>query len=452
MEVIVNIDIKNQNIIKISWPIFVSIFLGILLGYVDTIMLSNYNENSVGAIGNANTVMGFLTITFTIISSATGILTAQYLGAKIYHKLNQVYTVSILFNLVLSVIISGILFLFDKQLMWLLNVPSEMQTDTSTYIKIVGGLIFAQSIFTTFDQIFRNNGKTKIGMILSFIMNIINIVGDYSVLYGPLKVFNFGVAGVAAVTALSRVAMLIVAILYFIFKIDGNIGLKYIKPFPFDVLKRLLGLGVPTAGENISYNLSQIVITTIVNTLGIIAINTKIYCNMLSSVAYMFSTALGLGAQIIVGHCVGANEYDFAYKKVIKTAKGALIICEAVAILNFLISGFTLSVFSDNPEVISLGQNIMFIAMFLEIGRTINIVIIDCMKAAGDVKFPTGVGIVSQWGISVLFAFLLGIVLDLGLEGVWVAMALDEIVRALVFAIRWKKGSWRGKRVVSDTD
>jgi Na+-driven multidrug efflux pump len=182
--------------------------------------------------------------------------------------------------------------------------------------------------------------------------------------------------------------------------------------------------------------------------MGIVAINTRIYCNMLSSVAYMFSTALGLGAQIIVGHCVGAGLYDLAYKKVIKNTRVAFIICEAVAIVNYLISGLTLSMFSDNPEVIALGKNIMLIAVFLEMGRTINIVIIDCMKASGDVKYPTGIGIISQWGIAVLVSFVLGIVFDMGLQGVWIAMALDEIVRAIVFAIRWKKGSWRGKSVV----
>ena len=225
-------DIKNKNILELSWPIFVSAFLGIMLGNVDTAMLSQYNENAVGSVGNANTILGFLTLTFTIVSSATGILTAQSLGAKITSKLNQVYTVSMLFNLVLSVFISLILYFLNEPIMALLQVPPEIQPDASIYMQIVGGLIFAQSIFSTFDQIFRNNGKTKIGMVLALMMNVINLVGDYCVLYGPLKVFNFGVAGVAMVTSISRIAMVIVAIIYFIFKIDGSISVKYLRPFP----------------------------------------------------------------------------------------------------------------------------------------------------------------------------------------------------------------------------
>ena len=90
----------------------------------------------------------------------------------------------------------------------------------------------------------------------------------------------------------------------------------------------------------------------------------------------------------------------------------------------------------------------MLISVFLEIGRTTNIVIIGSMKASGDVKFPTIMGICSMWGISVLFAFVLGISLNMGLIGVWIAMAGDEIFRGIVVFIRWMRGSWRGKSVV----
>ena len=75
-----NDSVMNQRVIKLAWPIFLQLLLGISLGYVDTIMLSNYNETAVGAIGNANQVLGFLTLAFNIISSATGIIAASTLG------------------------------------------------------------------------------------------------------------------------------------------------------------------------------------------------------------------------------------------------------------------------------------------------------------------------------------------------------------------------------------
>ena len=441
-------NIKDQNILKLSLPIFVSSILSMAVGYVDTAMLSGYNENSVGAIGNANTVLSFITLAFTIVSSATGILTSQYSGARKRESLNQVYTVSLLINLILSVIVSLILFIFHRQFLNLLNVPVEMQGDAASYIQIVGGFIFTQSIFSTFDQIFRCNGKTKIGMVLALCMTLINIGGNYCVLFGPLKYLGLGASGVAYSTALSRIVVLILSAFYFKFRIDGKISIQYLRPFPLKILKQLLSLGIPTAGENISYNLSQIAIAAIINTMGIVAINTRIYCSMLCTVAYVFSYSLSLGTQIVVGHNVGAKDYDTAYKKVLNILKISLVIALSLAVLNCIFSRFTLTLFSDNSDVIALGQTIMLISVFLEIGRTTNIVIIGSMKASGDVKFPTIMGICSMWGISVLFAFVLGISLNMGLIGVWIAMAGDEIFRGIVVFIRWMRGSWRGKTVV----
>lgn len=442
--------------LKLAWPIFISSILSMSLGYVDTYMLTGYSEEAVAAISNANSVMSMLTLAFTVVSSATGILTAQYLGAKRTDKLNQVYTVSMLFNFCLSLFVGTLLVVFNKNFLAFLNTPESLVKDASTYIIIVGSMIFAHSIFSTFDQIFRSNGKTKIGMVLAFAMSIINIIGDYSVVYGPLKQYNFGVAGVAVATVLSRLAMVIVAIIYFKCKIEGKISFKFLKPFPINILKQLLKLGIPTAGEKISYTFSQTVIMSIVNTIavasamGTAVINTRAYCDMICMVAYVFTMSLGIGTEIVVGHSVGAKNYDYAYKRVLKMLSVGMVISMSLAVVNFFISDYTLGLFTNNIEILKLGKKVMFVAMFLELGRTVNLIVINAMKASGDVKFPTTIGIISMWGIAVLMAYVLGVVFGLGLVGVWIAMAMDEIFRGIIVLIRWKKGTWKNKRIVED--
>ncbi len=444
-----NTPIIERSVISLAWPIFFQSLLGIALGYVDTVMLSNYSETAVGAIGNANSIIGFLTLAFTVISSATGIMVSQYLGADKKEEMNKIYTVAFAFNLVLSGAISLIVFLFSRPLLVAMQVPSEMMSDADMYMKIVGGTIFTQALLNAFNQIFSSHGKTVYGMIIAFAMNILNICGNYMFLYGPLQDLNLGASGVAVSTCISRVVALVAAIIYFYKVIKGRIGIKYFIPFPLDILKRLLKLGIPTAGENISYNFSQLVITAFVNTMGIIAINTKIYANMLSMFTYMIALAAATATQIIVGHSVGAGNYDFAYRQVMKTLRFSLIISISVAVINWLAAPFTFSLFSSDANVAALGSTVMLIAVFLEFGRTTNIVIINSMKASGDVKFPTMLAIFSMWGLSVLIAYILGIVLGMGLAGVWIGMAADEIFRGIVVFIRWKKGTWRGKRVVA---
>lgn len=442
--------VMNMSVFHLAWPIFFQMLLGMALGYIDTVMLSNYSETAVGAIGNANTVIGFLTLAFTVITSATGIMVSQYLGAGKKEEMNRIYTVALAFNLVLSVAISLIVFLFSEPMLRLINVPEEMISDADKYMKIVGGTIFTQALINAFSQIFNSHGKTFFGMIIAFGMNVVNIIGNFLMLYGPLQVLGLGASGVALSTIFSRILAVAAAAVYFGAVIKGSFSPRYLVPFPAKILKELLKLGVPSAGENISYNLSQLVITAIVNTMGIVAINTKIYGNMLSMINYMIAFAAATATQILVGHSIGADDYDFAYRRVLKTLRLGLIVSISFAVVNWLAAPFTFKLFSSDPRVSELGAIVMFIAIFLEFGRTTNIIIINSMKAAGDVKFPTILAIFSMWGVSALFAYILGIVCGMGLAGVWIAMAADEIVRGIVVFIRWIQGGWRGKRVISE--
>ena len=251
-------DIKNTSLFKLGWPIFIQALLSMCLGYIDTLMISSYSDTAVGGIGNANQIIGFLTLAFSIISSATGVIAAQYLGAKLKDKLNEIYTVSLSFNLTLSVIISAIILFGNSYLLKCMKVRPSMLNDAGSYMKIVGGFLFLEAVFDTFSQIFRSNGMTRPGMVISIVMNLTNILGNYLFLFGPLKSFDMGVKGVAISTTLSRFIAVIISIIYFIKKIDGTISIRYIMPFPFDVLKKLLKIGMPTAGENISYNIAPV--------------------------------------------------------------------------------------------------------------------------------------------------------------------------------------------------
>ena len=452
-------QVVNSSVFRLAWPIFVQALLAMLLGYADTLMLSGYDQTAVGAIGNANQILGFLTLAFTVISSASGVVVAQYLGAGKKDKISQIYTVCVAFNFVLSLVISVIVYVGCDVLMRLLHTPAEMMADARAYMRIVGGFLFVHAVLDTMSRIFQSNGKTVFGMVISLGMNIINVIGNYLFLYGPLKSLGLGASGVAVSTAVSRMIGLCAAFVFFAVYIDGHISVRFLRPFPTDILKTLLRLGIPTAGENISYNISQLVVTGFVNTLGMVAINTKIYANILSSFAYLYSLSVAMATMIIVGHAVGAGDYGFAYRRVNKTMRSALIVSACIACLNFLISPVTLGLFAGGSraagvgkQIVALGRKVLFVAVFLEFGRTRNLVISNSLKASGDVKFPTYLGIVAMWSCTVVGGYFLGIVCGFGLVGVWIAMAADEIIRGIVVAIRWKRGTWRGKSVVQHSD
>lgn len=441
-------NIKNFSIVKLSWPIFIQRLLSMCLGYVDTAMVSNYSELAVGAIGNASQIIGFLTLAFSIIATATGVVVSQYLGANKTEKMDQIYTLSVFFNLVLSGLISIIVTVFSTALLNFMKLPAVMMGDAEAYMRIVGLFLFTNGVMQVFTQIFNCNGRTEIGMLIFFFINVVNILGNYLFLFGPLENLGFGVKGVAISTSISNGVGLVISVIAFIFIIKGRISLKYFRPFPKAMLFKLIKLGIPTAGENISYNISQICITIFVNLLGPLAITTKIYCNILCNFSIVYSSSVAGASSIITGHAVGRGDYDYAYRRVMKTLFWAMLISMAIAGCNLLLSPFTFRLFTDNQDVIKLGFNIMLIGLFLEFGRTSNLVIIQSMRAAGDVVFPTVLGIFSMWGISVVFSWIFTRFFNFGLPGVWIAMAMDEIFRGIVVFIRWQRGTWRGKSVV----
>ena len=312
---------ENTPLLMIAGPMFVEMFLNILLNNIDTVMLSHYSENAVGAVGNANQVMFMMIILFNIIATATSVVVAQYLGAKQYDKMNRIYTLAIVVNLFVGIILSTGLVALKQVLMNLLHVSEEMMPDALLYIKIVGGGLFLQACYNVMLQILRCNGHAKVGMYISVIINLINIAGNYMFLYGPLKFLNLGVAGVAVSTVVARVVALIVAITFFYAAKIGRISLKLLAPFPGKLLAEMVKIGLPSAGENLSYNLYQMVLLSFINSMGNDAVNAKVYCNSLISFAMVFSNSAAMATQIIIGHLVGAGKEEAAYKRVFSTLK-----------------------------------------------------------------------------------------------------------------------------------
>ncbi len=445
--VIGEIDEKTP-LMLLALPMFLEQLLNICINNVDTLMLGRFSTNSAGAVGNANQVMFFMILTFNIIATATSVVVAQYLGAKQHDKMNMIYTLAFIVNLVVGIILSGLLVIVKMPVLRLINVSPEMIEDAAIYIDIVGGGLFLQACYNVMLQILRCNGYAKIGMYISIFVNLVNIGGNYLFLYGPLAYLNLGVAGVAIPTVVSRAIALIASLIFFARKRIGRISPKYIRPFPKRMLLDMVKIGLPSAGENMSYNLYQIVLLSFINTMGNDAVNANVFCKSLMSFAMVFSNNAALATQIITGHLVGAGKEDAAYKRVFQTLKLTLPITIVLAVINWLISPLTLRLFTDNQSIIDLGFYIMMVDIIIEIGRCLNMTFVSSLKAAGDYVFPLIVGLISMWGFGATVGYAAGIALGFGVAGVFFGTATDEFLRGLVNMYRWWKKKWLGKAIV----
>jgi len=434
---------KKLKLFSLAWPIFIETALFMLLGFVDVFVLSQYNDLAASAVNTANQSVSIVTIVFTVISGASAVLISQYLGAKKNENASRVAALSIFFNFLFGIIISVLLFVFNREILVFIGAEGTLLEYSSEYLKIVGSFLFLQAVLAAMSVVVRNHGMTKISMYVTVGMNVLNTTLDI------ILVPHMGVKGVAIATSLSRVLGTIVLAYVLFTKIESIKIFKMLKPFPFKDTKDIVKVGVPSALESSLYNISQLVITSIVlNCLTEPELIAKTYIQSITMFVYIFAVAIGQASQIMTGHLVGAGEFDKAYKNGLKAYRNALIVVISIALLSALFRGYIPRIFTDNPDVLLLAGNILIINVFLEFGRTTNLVVLACLRGAGDVYFPTVCAIFSNWIVSVLGSYILAVVCGFGIYGLFVALALDEIVRGVLMLVRFKGGKWRTKALV----
>ena len=437
-------EAKNSNsiVFKMSVPIFIELLLQMLVGNVDQIMIGHFNENSVGAIGNANLIMDLVIIVLSVMSVSTTILISRYLGSKNTGKISEVFNTSIVMLGVVSILITAAIFLFATPVFKWMQVPDIIFNETKIYLLIVGAFTIIQGLYMTFAAALRSYAFMKDVMLVAVIMNIANILGNLILINGFLFIAPMGVAGAAISTTFSKVFGLILMIYLFCRKTNIHISKKYLKPFPWHTMKNLLHIGVPSGAEELSYNLSQTVIMKFVNYFGTMVITTKVYCSILANFAYIYSVAISQASQIVVSYLIGSNNLKLASKKVWSTLIVSMVVSLSITLLLYIFSDNIFGIFTKNPEILALGKKIILVEFFLEIGRSINIVMVRCLIAVEDVKFPAFMCMFSAWTFGVGFGYLFGVVINMGLVGIWIGMAMDECIRGFILILRFKTLGW----------
>ena len=441
-------NVGKKTLISLTIPIFLELLLVTVVGNIDTIMLGYYSDEAVGAIGGITQLLNIQNVIFSFINMATAILTAQFLGAKDYKRVKQVISVSLVLNVLLGLVLGGVYLFFWKGLLQKMNLPEELVGIGKYYFQMVGGLCVFQGIILSCGAILKSHGRATETLIINVGVNILNIIGNAFFIFGWLGMPVLGPTGVGISTVISRGIGCVVAFYMMCKYCNFTFRKKYIKPFPFKIVKNILSIGFPTAGEHLAWNVGQLMIVAMVNTMGTTIIASRTYLMLISSFTMTLSIALGQGTAIQVGHLVGAGEIKEVYHKCLKSLKIALIFAFVTTFLVFLFRKPIMSIFTTNPDILKASLKIFPLMILLEMGRVFNIVIINSLHAAGDIKFPMFIGISFVFTMAVLFSYILGISLGWGLAGIWLANAMDEWIRGLAMYFRWKSKKWQNKSFV----
>ncbi|POB92530.1 MATE family efflux transporter [Vibrio vulnificus] len=432
---------QRMSIVTLAWPILVEILLRTALGTSDVFMLSGYSDKAVSAVGVITQLTFFLIIVSTFVSSGTGILIAQYNGAGRDQDATHVGVASIALSSVIGVMLSVLAVLGATHLLPYYGLEAQVEQYAQEYLLISGAMTFNVTIGIVFTTILRSHGYSRSPMTVNLISGVLNIIGNYIALYQPFGLPVYGVQGVAIATVASQViGTTILGVLLWRSSID--LPMRSLAQVPSAVYKKILKIGGMNAGEVLSYNMAQITIVYFVVQMGTSSLAAFTYAQNIARFSFAFALAIGQATQIQTGYYIGKGWIESITKRVQIYFLVGFASSVTVASSIYFMRDAILTLFTQQPEILMLAGSLVMGSIVLEAGRVFNLIFISALKGAGDIKFPVQMGILSMWGLGVVFSYLLGIHWGYGVFGAWMAIALDEWFRGLIMVRRWRSQVW----------
>ncbi|MCQ2592633.1 MAG: MATE family efflux transporter [Treponema sp.] len=449
------IERKNRGsltMMQLALPLIGENFFRTLVSSVDTFMLSSYSGNAVAGVGLVSQWVFFIHVLFNVICIGSGIVLAQFIGAKKSdEELNHIAKGGLIMTITCAFIFMVIVFCVTNPLLNCYTLEQEVRDSAFAYFIVYGGFgvpIVTISMFQT--RMLQTYGYTKQTLLITIIVNILNVIGNAVAIFGIpfIGIPATGAGGVAAASVFSTLVGSI--IMYFMIKHRPDIQFKIFKSpkVPGDIFRKILSIGIPTAGENLSYNVAQIVIMAMITSMGTYAMQAQVYTQTIVRFVFAIAVAMGAAVQIKVGYFVGAGEKDLAHKNVFKYSLVATASSMILILLVNLIKSPIIGFFTQEQEVFELTKRLLIFSIYIEFGRSLNLIYVGALKGAGDVKFPVFYGVISMWGIMVFLSWLLGIHFGLGIIGCWLGIGTDETTRGIVMLMRWKGKRWQRKALV----
>lgn len=440
---------RELNLFKLTWPILLENLLFMLMSTADTLMLSGVSDKAVSAVGVAGQFVFIAVIIIGVINNGADVVISQYLGSGRRFEASKIAALTVTMNLLAGLAISLLFFAFTKPLMGLMNLEPDTLDMAVSYLRIVGGWIFFQAVINALSGVIRTYGYAKEAMFVSLGMNVVHIVLNYVLIFGKAGFPALGVEGAGLSTVISRGAAIVVFFWMMYKVVDVRILVKDYLTIHKEYLGKILKIGVPTALESVLYHTCQSVFLYYATFLGETALASRQYAMNISSYVFLFSSACGMATAILVGRLIGGGRPEEAFKRVWISAAWSVSITVVIDLIAISVRHPLMGLFTDDPAILKLAAQMVVLSMVLETGRSLNLLLVPALRAAGDAKYTVYWGIVSMVCMSLPLGYLLVFVFDMGLAGVWLAIAADEWTRGIIMFFRWRSRAWEGKALVS---
>ena len=439
---------SNRELANLIGPLVIEQLLAVLVGMADSIMVANVGEAAVSGVSLVDNIMILIINIFAALATGGAVVAGQYLGRKDEKSACKAATQLVWF-VSLSAVVIMILVYFGKDI--ILNqvfghITAEVKGHADIYLLIVTASIPFIALYNGGAAIFRAMGNSQVSMRVSLLMNAINVTGNAILVFG----LRIGTAGVAIPTLISRmVAAIVITVL--LCNQTRILHIERTLKFRFDgrIIRKILAIGVPNGLENSMFQLGKILVLSLVSTFGTYAIAANAVSNAIALFQILPGMAISLAITTVISQCVGANDYEQVHYYLKKLLVIIYVAMAGTVALIFLALPLILKAYNLSDQTAAAATNIIhFHGISAMIIWPLSFALPAAYRAAGDAKACMYTSIVSMWIFRIGFSYLVGKYMGLGVFGVWVAMVIDWVVRAICFVIRYFNGKWKHGAIV----
>lgn len=434
---------SGKELAVLILPLIVEQLLAVLVGMADSIMVASVGEAAVSGVSLVDNIMVLLINLFAALATGGAVVAGQYLGQQRKEGACRSATQLIWFITICAVVVTGLIYVFRE---WILHgvfgqIEADVMGHANTYLLIVTASIPFIALYNGGAAIFRTMGNSQISMRVSIIMNLINVSGNAILIYG----FHRGTEGVAIPTLVSRiVAAVIIIVLLCDSRRDISIeSTLHYRP-DWSLIGKILNIGVPNGLENSMFQLGKIIVLSLVSTFGTYAIAANAVSNVIASFQVLPGMAIALAVTTVIARCVGAGDYEqvkYYTRKLLVITHISLVAANGIilAALPLILKAYNLSDITAQTT----RDIVVFYAVCCVLFWPVSFTLPATFRASGDAKMCMIISVISMWIFRIIFSYILGKYMGMGVFGVWVAMIIDWLVRGACFILRYYSGRWK---------
>lgn len=438
-----------NDIVRIAWPSLAEMLLASLVSMVDMMMVGSLGANAIAAIGLALQPRFLLMSTVMALNTGVTAVIARARGAKDQKKANDILRQGLILATGIA-LLCAVFGTWGARSMIYFMSAGAMEQETvnlgTTYFQIQSATFVIPSLSFFITAALRGTGNSKPCMIFNITANIVNVIGNWLLIYGHLGFPQLGVAGAAIATVIGQsvgTAMAFSAILKGKYYLKLKISLSNIFKFDKHTVGSMTKVGLPAMIEQLIMRFGVIIYSRTVSSLGEISAATFQICLSIQSLSLMNGMAFAVSATTLVGQSLGKQRLDMAEHYGRRCRLVAMSISIFLAILFVLFRKQLIMLYTTDPIIVQTGGIIMIFVAFLQPFQSSQFVLGGVLRGAGDTKVTAVIILITTAVIRTSLGYIFITVLDFGLIGAWFAIGTDQILRSFLFLLRYNQGKWK---------